>query len=230
MRTFEITADGFDASVSYEDEEVARLEGLIRRWWDMASVPGNVHRTIALLAAPPGAGKTTLVRVIEQLAAEQLGEGRLQAVSMDGFHYHNSYLATHKAQVMGEERLLADVKGAPESFDLPALAAKLAELRDAPTDVAVFWPAYDRTIHDPRPDAILLAAPIVLVEGNWLLLDEPGWRDLANFADDTMFLKVDEGVLRERLIGRKVRGGLSREQAEAWYDAVDGPNIRRCLC
>lgn len=219
QRTFEFVTDGVAARATYEASTVELLRGLVERWSGVRAAAGS--RTIVLLAAPPGAGKTTLARTLEQL-----GEGELQALPLDGFHHSNSYLAAHAT---AEGRPLASIKGAPETFDLPTIAAKLAELRDAPSGADVAWPLYDRTIHDPRPDAIAVTASIVLVEGNWLLLDEPGWRDLATLADDTVFLSAEEALLRERLVVRKMRGGLDRAAAETWFDQVDGPNIRRVL-
>ena len=73
----------------------------------------------------------------------------------------------------------------------------------------------------------LYASPFVTVFVGWLLLDEPGWRDLA--CDYSLFIGADEDRLRPRLIRRKIQGGLSRSAAEAFYEACDGPNIRRCM-
>ena len=75
----------------------------------------------------------------------------------------------------------------------------------------------------------MVSAPIVLVEGNWLLLDEEPSLGLSRLCDCTVSLRADEAVLRERAIGRKVRGGASRAEAEAHYERSDGPNIRRVL-
>ncbi|EPC0610094.1 TPA: nucleoside/nucleotide kinase family protein, partial [Shigella sonnei] len=33
----------------------------------------------------------------------------------------------------------------------------------------------------------------------------------------------------ERLVGRKLAGGVSLADAEAFYDRTDGPNVRRVL-
>ena len=35
--------------------------------------------------------------------------------------------------------------------------------------------------------------------------------------------------MRERLISRKIAGGLSRQEAEAFYARTDGPNVERVL-
>lgn len=79
------------------------------------------------------------------------------------------------------------------------------------------------------PGVINITGEIVLIEGNYLLLDEPRWRDLAAMADQTVFLSADEQMLRNRLIHRKVIGGATRLEAEAWYEMSDGRNVRLVL-
>ena len=78
-------------------------------------------------------------------------------------------------------------------------------------------------------DAIKVEKDIVLLEGNWLLLDEEPWTSLRQWADDTILILAEEETLKERLIGRKEKGGLTREEAEAWYENSDSVNVRRVL-
>lgn len=88
---------------------------------------------------------------------------------------------------------------------------------------------YDRQKHDPVEDVLHVTAPLVIVEGNWLLLDDEKWCQLAQFCDFSIFIKAPASALRERLVGRKLAGGLSLADAEAFYDRTDGPNVRRVL-
>ena len=48
-------------------------------------------------------------------------------------------------------------------------------------------------------------------------------------ADYRIFIGAEESELRERLISRKAKGGITREAAEAHYERSDGPNVRRVL-
>ncbi len=75
----------------------------------------------------------------------------------------------------------------------------------------------------------MVTAPIVIVEGNWLLRDDDRWRALAEFCDFSLFIRAPAETLRARLIGRKLAGGLSQAEAETFYERTDGPNVRRVL-
>ncbi len=68
-----------------------------------------------------------------------------------------------------------------------------------------------------------------MLEGNWLLLQQPGWQQLKALADYTIYINAAPELLRDRLIERKIRGGLSPQQAENFYLATDGPNVFKVL-
>ena len=183
-------------------------------------------RILVMLAAPPGAGKSTLVSFLEKLAKDVCPEKTFQAVGMDGFHRRQEYLLSHTANVNGREIPMVRIKGAPVTFDLEALRRKTAELTEGR---ACSWPRYDRLLHNPVEDAITIEADIVLLEGNYLLLDSDGWRELSDFADYTISLSADEELLRERLIDRRILTGVERKAAEAFVDFSDMANVRLCL-
>ena len=87
---------------------------------------------------------------------------------MDGFHHYNVWLEAHN---------LRAYKGAPETFDVDRLAQHLRQIKEGDGT----WPQYDRQTHDPVEDAIVVTAPVVIVEGNWLLLDDERWRTLTGY-------------------------------------------------
>ena len=183
-------------------------------------------RVLALFAAPPGAGKSTLLAFLEKLAAECEDAGKVQILGMDGFHRRNAYLLSHTLVRDGEEMTMVRVKGAPETFDLEKLTERLEAVSRGEN---CGWPVYDRRLHDPVDDAVTVDGDIVLVEGNYLLLEDPGWNRLRSLADYTVLIRADADMLRKRLTDRKAKGMASYEEAERFVEFSDMRNVRTCL-
>ena len=61
------------------------------------------RRILVFLSAPPGTGKTTLVQFLEYLSEQEADAEPIQAIGLDGFHYHRQYILTHEACVGGED-------------------------------------------------------------------------------------------------------------------------------
>ena len=93
----------------------------------------------------------------------------------------------------------------------------------------VGWPVYDRLLHNPVKDAVLVDKEIVILEGNYLLLDLDGWRELKDYADYTVSVRAEETLLRERLISRRIKTGVAQDEAARFVDYSDMPNVRLCL-
>ena len=184
----------------------AELADLIRQ------KAGKQGRFITALAGPPGAGKSTLAEALVQA----LGQGA-RVVPMDGFHYDDAVL---------NARGLRSRKGAPETFDVQGFLHLMRRLR-AGGEVAI--PVFDRRMELSRAAAHVVtdADRLLIVEGNYLLLDEPPWRDLAPLFDLTVMIKVDESELDRRLLDRWAQFGKTLAAARAWIDGNDMPNIRR---
>ena len=217
-----MTVNGLPQHIRYNADTVEHLFlPLLRRLTQMQRRAGR--RVIAFLAAPPATGKSTLLQFLERLVREHADLTQMQALGMDGFHYPNADLATYTTVRGGKEISLKSIKGAPETFDVAALAEKLAAAKEGATP----FPVYDRRIHDVVPDALIADAPILLVEGNWLLLDEEPWSDLRPLADYSVRIDAPAALLRDRLIARKVQGGLSEAEATVFYETSDHCNVER---
>jgi putative kinase len=184
-------------------------------------------RYLVLLAGPPGSGKSTLGALWEALAAETGLQKPFVALPMDGFHYPNAVLDARTIKRQGDTVALRRVKGAPESFQLDQITRSIAQLASG---APLAWPRYDRRIHDPAPDAIPVPATgLIVVEGNYLLLDEPGWRELKSRADFSIFVECEEALARRRVLARLQRGGRPAEAAAQHYAFNDGPNWERVM-
>ncbi len=225
MREYNVNINGIDVNANYGEEFIkSNLLPLLHHLTELQKEKNG--RILVFLAAPPGAGKSTLCSFLEVLSREYEDVCDIQAIGMDGFHRRQEYLISHTAIRDGDEVRMVDIKGAPVTFDLEKLTEavkKVAQGENCP------WPSYDRHLHNPVENAYEVTEDVVLLEGNYLLLDEDGWRDLKNYADYTIFLTGDEQMLRERLINRKFLSGNSREKAEQFVDFSDMANARLCL-
>lgn len=177
-----------------------------------ARAAGTDGRFIVALAAPPAAGKSTL-------AAELSGLTGAKVVPMDGFHYDDGVLIARGAR---------DRKGAPDTFDVQGFIHLLRRLRSE-DEVAI--PLFDRALEISRAGADIITAKdqILIVEGNYLLLTDAPWPDALPMYDLTLWLEVPEAVLIQRLQDRWAHYGKTPEQATAWINGNDLPNIRRVV-
>lgn len=222
---FQTMINGIAVSARYSDRSVAEIFlPLLQRLTAMQQQKGR--RILVMLAAPPAAGKSTLLAFLSHLSRVTEGITPITAVGMDGFHRYQSYLLSHTLLRGGREIPMVDVKGTPQTFDLEKLTAAIA--RVASGEVCG-WPDYDRLLHNPVEDARRVDGSIVMLEGNYLLLDADGWRELRQYADVTIQILADEADLRERLVSRKIASGASPEDAQAFVEFSDLYNARLCL-
>jgi pantothenate kinase len=173
------------------------------------------QRKILGIAAAPGAGKSTLAENLLQALGDQA-----QIVPMDGFHLANSEL-----QRLGR----AGRKGAPDTFDAAGYVNLLRRIRSQQHGETVYAPEYRRELEEGIAGAIAIEAstPLIITEGNYLLLEEGAWAAARGVLDEAWFLDLDSTVRQQRLLERHMRFGRSREAALAWIAMTDEPNARR---
>lgn len=188
----------------------------------ITSVPNvSTKRSIILIAGPPGSGKSTLANLWVNLGRDGFPIS-LQTLPMDGYHFPNRILETQYSMRDGTSVPLSRLKGAPETFDLEKLIASVRLLREG---AELRWPYYDRRSHEPLEDAILVIdRGAVLLEGNYLMLDVEGWRELSRFADLRIFVESSERQSRRDVVRRAVRGGKSPKEAAQHFDSSDRHN------
>jgi pantothenate kinase len=176
----------------------------------------NRQRLLLGLTGPPGVGKSVLASALVSRFELAHGDGTAVVIGMDGFHLRQAEL---------RHRDLADVKGAPETFDPEGFVALLRRLRSAENVVTA--PMFDRHAEEPVPDAVTVTRRhrLVTVEGNYLLLDGP-WRPVRDLLDVVWHLILDDEVRICALVERHVAHGRTPEQARAWVLRSDEANAR----
>ncbi len=186
------------------------FDALLARAQALAS-PGR--RRVLGLAGAPGAGKSTLAgRLVDRLG------GLAVLVPMDGFH-----LAQAELVRLGRR----DRMGAPDTFDAAGYVALLRRLREQ-RDEVVYAPEFRRDLEEPIAGAIPVApdVPLVVTEGNYLLLDAAPWAAVRDLLDEAWYLAPADAARLAWLTERHVAFGRSPEAARAWAEGTDERNAR----
>jgi pantothenate kinase len=173
------------------------------------AAPGR--RVILGIAGAPGAGKSTLAEAV----AVALGD-RARIVGMDAFH-----LAQAELERLGR----ADRKGAIDTFDGGGYVALLRRLRAADEDV-VYAPEFRRAIEEPINAAVAVPrdVPLVITEGNYLLVDREPWAQVRDLLDEAWYAVQDEETRIRLLIERHIAFGKAPDHARDWVHRSDQRN------
>jgi pantothenate kinase len=187
---------------------------------DILAARGATERSITALAGPPAAGKSTLAEQLEA-ALNRRAAGSAAVLPMDGYHLDDWILVP---------RGLRPRKGAPETFDVAGLSAILRRLK-ANDEPEVVVPVFDRSIEIARAGARSIPRSVrhLIVEGNYLLLDQDPWRGLAAYFATTVFIPASLETLQRRLRERWQGHGLAEAEIEAKVSGNDLVNARLIL-
>jgi pantothenate kinase len=189
-------------------------EPLDRRLDELLAAAGPSGRVVVGIVGPPGAGKSTLAAALVAAAVDRHGPGAAVVLPMDGFHLANEVL-----EALG----IRQRKGAPDTFDAGGVASVVERVvrRDEPV---VYAPRFDRSREETVAGAIAIdaATPLVLVEGNYLLLDEVPWTRIGALLDERWYLDTPLDVCEARLLARAE--ATYGPAGAAWVRDVDLPN------
>ena len=179
---------------------------------------GAQRRSLTAIAGAPGSGKSTLAHSLaDRLNAREADSAAV--LPMDGYHYDDRVL---------DARGWRARKGAPHTFDVGGLAHMLDRLR-ANDEAEIAVPVFDRSLEIARAGARIVPAAVrhLIVEGNYLLLDEGPWWSLAARFDTTVLLDEPFETLRARLGARWA--ALPPDEFKRKIEGNDLPNARTVI-
>jgi pantothenate kinase len=200
---------------------VSELRAIVDDLAGIIQAHDNGHKRLLIaLAGPPGAGKSTVAEALAETLNQRIADRPAEVVPMDGFHYDNAILDAWGWRAR---------KGAPETFDVGGFLSLLHRLKNEAGEIAI--PVFDRSADLARASARMVMGHqrLLIVEGNYLLLDRANWRDLFPLFDLTIFLKPSIETIEERLIQRWLSYGFDRQTAEARAKGNDLANARIIL-
>ncbi|KAG5757509.1 hypothetical protein H9Q72_014350 [Fusarium xylarioides] len=161
---------------------VERVESLLTR----QTLSAPTQRILIALAGVPGSGKTTISdALIKELTKHGISD--VAVLPMDGFHYTRTTLSSFRDPDEAFRR-----RGAPFTFDAAALLDLVALLKKTPVtthsepQIIIKAPGFDHARKDPITDAIEISsrAQVVIIEGNYVLLDQDPWSRISSMVDD----------------------------------------------
>lgn len=172
----------------------------------------NDSRVIIGLVGKPGSGKSTLSSYL----LKKLPQESTALIPMDGFHLSNAQLA-----LLGR----SDRKGASDTFDAHGYAELLQRIKTDFTQ-EIYFPIFHREIEESiaAEGVIHPHTSLVITEGNYLLLNEPGWSGVAPLLTECWFVDVANDRRMARLVARHIKFGKSVEEAHAWAHGTDQHN------
>ncbi|MFK7902664.1 MAG: uridine kinase, partial [Nitratireductor sp.] len=162
-------------------------------------------RLIVAVAGPPASGKSTLAEKLCEAVSLKKPSSNPVLVPMDGFHLDNSIL---------DELGLRDTKGAINTFEADGFVRLIKQIHAQEADVKIpeFDRAEDRVIQTGK--TVSAKNEIIIVEGNYLFVEEGPWEDLLQFFDVQIFLLPRTKDIEDRLIKRWLDYGFSLEEAK----------------
>jgi pantothenate kinase len=167
----------------------------------------NGRRFVAIVG-PPASGKSTLANQLQQQISGSC------VVPMDGFHLSNEQL---------KKTGLSNRKGSPDTFDVRGLELILAKILGGGN---VMFPTFDRSLDCVIQNGGMVKSKdhTILVEGNYLILNQEPWKKICSHWDFSIMLDVPQEIIEKRLLERWVANGFDASQAAFKIKNNDLPN------
>ncbi|MEN3952257.1 type I pantothenate kinase [Iodidimonas sp. SYSU 1G8] len=193
------------------------------------------------MAGSVSVGKSTTARILRTLLSRWADHPRVDLVPTDGFLLPNEEM---------ERRGIMNRKGFPESYDLPAMLAFMADVKGGKHNVTA--PTYSHLVYNVQPDKVLTIdrPDILIVEGLNVLQTSPASADpmpyVSDFFDFSIYIDASEEDLHKWYVERFLRlretafrdpqsyfhryavlsDGEARETATSIWEAINLVNLR----
>ncbi|CAL9023641.1 unnamed protein product [Prunus brigantina] len=209
-------------------------DALAERLVPTAAAMSNPNlKYIVGLAGSPGSGKSTIasevVRRVNRLWPQKAcaldsqvsPPDMAKVIPMDGFHLYCSQLDAMENPEEAHAR-----RGAPWTFNPELLLKSLKTLR---SQGSVYAPSFDHGVGDPVEDDIFVSLQhkVVIVEGNYLLLDDGIWKEISAMFDEKWFVEIDIDKAMERVRMRHILTGKPPDVAKWRIEYNDRPNAEK---
>ncbi|KAK2015869.1 phosphoribulokinase/uridine kinase [Colletotrichum eremochloae] len=194
------------------------------------------RRILVAVAGVPGSGKSTVTAAVREDLQKHAVEN-VAVLPMDGFHYSCATLSSFNDPDLAFRR-----RGAPFTFDVVSFLNLVKKLRAIPiplkgeSEIIIRAPSFDHALKDPLPGALEISSrtEVVIIEGNYTLLNEEPWNRIADLVDDRWFVDVTLEKARERLAARHLQAGIEKTPELALLrvdqnDVLNGAHIRSNL-
>lgn len=170
------------------------------------------QRLVVALAGVPGSGKSTVaaallkslqdrgeqdVAILSMVSTASGGRARGTVLTVqDGFHHTKEALSRFDCPVTAFSR-----RGAPFTFDGEKFATFMETVKSSEVtleedpELALRAPSFDHAIQDPVAKDVYISSKckLVIVEGNYVLLDLAPWSRVAELANETQVYRRPSG-------------------------------------
>ena len=221
---FEVTIDEIRQTVVTDEKYrsfLCQAEKFASRLW--SSREGR--RTIVGVVGGAGSGKSTFCSILQAIVNRKAHTNIAATIGMDGYHFTNQYL--NSTPIPGKGEMLRTIKGDLLTIDAESIFTDLCKLKTAASDgVAdkdIYFPVYDRNLHDPVQNKICITPQqtIIFFEGLHLLTNDESWRKIRSFFDGIIGLNVSVDKCKKRVIERRVRQGKSEKDSLKHFERND---------
>jgi len=213
-----------------------QVHRLAEKTWNRFQTIDGGNRLLIAIAGIPGSGKTSLARnvtsevnrlyhqyqhtlhpnkpVVDEAHPDPSQPNIAAAVPLDGYHLTRKQLDNLPNAEEAHFR-----RGAAFTFDGHSYLKLIQKLRK-PLEAGsstIHAPSFDHALKDPVSNDIAIhpTTRIVLLEGNYVALNQHPWSTAAKLMDELWFVEVPITIAAGRLVKRHVAAGISPDAGHA---------------